>query len=227
MSSDQTILPVLWAFVKRRLLLHLNTLILWLTSVVRWMVSNAVNMILTYSDERQQLDGNGMSNRRNRAKSFQRILSTASSETTLKKTTMKKWLLTFLKDGHPSHGIRIRITRTMEASHDWRVGASQKIHHFFDAGFKWSLRQSMFDEWFAELLKFKEKFGHCNVPQKKPVEYHPLGSWCSRVRSSYNKSQKKSSIKLTEENIQQLEGAGFKWSLSQSTQCKSTKRKTV
>jgi len=85
------------------------------------------------------------------------------------------------------------------------------------AGFKWSMStRNTFDKRFAELMKFKEKFGHCNVPQNKPGEYKSLGNWCRDLRTAYNKIQKKETShhnKLTQENIQQLEDEGFKWSL--------------
>jgi len=88
-----------------------------------------------------------------------------------------------------------------------------RIRQLEDAGFKWSL--STFDERYAELMKFKEKFGHCNVPQTGSVEYPTLGRWCNTLRTSYKKIQKRETpnSKLTEENIRQLEDAGFKWSL--------------
>jgi len=85
-----------------------------------------------------------------------------------------------------------------------------------NAGFKWSLATlRTFDERFAELMKFKEKVGHCDVMLKRTGEYQSLGNWCHNLRSSYKKIQKRETplYKLTEENIQKLEDAGFKWSL--------------
>jgi len=88
-----------------------------------------------------------------------------------------------------------------------------------DAGFKWSLSTiRTFDERYAELMKYKEKFGHCNVPQKKPGEYKSLGEWCDKMRQSHKKIQKGETPKanLTPENMQQLDDAGFKWSVTTS-----------
>jgi len=92
----------------------------------------------------------------------------------------------------------------------------ENMQQLEDAGFKWSLSTCRtFVDRFAELMKFKEKFGHCNVPQSKPGEYQSLGKWCNHLRTSYKKIQKgeTSHMKLTRENMQQLEDAGFKWSL--------------
>jgi len=93
----------------------------------------------------------------------------------------------------------------------------EMIQQLDDAGFKWSM-SSTFDERFAELMKFKEKFGHCNAPRKKSSEYQSLGKWCSTLREPYKKIQKNETPpnKLTQENIRQLEDAGFKWSVSRS-----------
>jgi len=92
----------------------------------------------------------------------------------------------------------------------------EHIQQLEDAGFKWSLPpRSTFDEWYAELMRYKEKCGHCNVPKKGSVEYPSLGNWCNKVRTSYKKIKKRETphTKLTEEHIRQLEDAGFKWSL--------------
>ena len=72
-----------------------------------------------------------------------------------------------------------------------------------------------FDERFKALMDFKEKFGHCDVPQRKSGGYESLGSWCNTLRASYKKIQKKETPnnKLRPENIRQLEDAGFKWIL--------------
>jgi len=88
----------------------------------------------------------------------------------------------------------------------------ENIQQLDDAGFKWRLTTS-FDEGYAELMSYKEKNGHCNVPRKKSGEYQSLGQWCSNLRTSYKKIQKRQTSyhKLTEEHIKQLDDAGFKW----------------
>jgi len=95
----------------------------------------------------------------------------------------------------------------------------ERIRQLEDAGFKWSVSTSRtFDERYAELMKYKEKCGHCNVRQTKSGGYQSLGMWCGNLRTSYKKIQKGGTptIKLTEEMIRQLEDAGFKWSVSTS-----------
>ena len=77
-------------------------------------------------------------------------------------------------------------------------------------GFKWSL-QGKFDKRFDDLMSVKAKYGHFDV-------YHTgenvsLGKWCSEVRSSYKKIQnnQKPKMNLSDEQIQRLNDAGFKW----------------
>ena len=92
--------------------------------------------------------------------------------------------------------------------------SDEQIQRLTGAGFKWSLKVgSGFDERFNDLMSFKSKCGHCNVPQHG--EDASLGQWCSHVRLSYKKMQnhQKPPIKLSDEQIQRLNDAGFKWSL--------------
>jgi hypothetical protein len=86
-----------------------------------------------------------------------------------------------------------------------------QIRRLNDAGFKWSLN-SDFDDHFNDLMSFKAKYGHCNVSQNG--ENISLGKWCSALRGSYKKMQNKQKprSKLSDEQIQRLNDAGFKWS---------------
>jgi hypothetical protein len=91
----------------------------------------------------------------------------------------------------------------------------EQIQRLNDAGFKWSLQKakSGFDERFNDLMSFKAKYGHCNV--SKRGENASLGHWCYKLRGSYKKIQnnQKPNRKLSDEQIQRLNDAGFKWSL--------------
>jgi hypothetical protein len=88
--------------------------------------------------------------------------------------------------------------------------SDEQIQRLNDAGFKWS-RQAL-DNRFNDLMAFKAKYGHCHVP--RTGENASLGQWCSELRSSYKKIQnnQKPRIKLSDEQIQRLNDAGFKWS---------------
>ena len=89
-----------------------------------------------------------------------------------------------------------------------------QIQRLDDAGFKWSRPlQGKFDKRFNDLMSFKAKYGHCDV--SCIGENVSLGHWCSKVRVSYKKIQnnQKPRMKLSDEQIQRLNDADFKWSL--------------
>jgi hypothetical protein len=90
--------------------------------------------------------------------------------------------------------------------------SDEQIQRLNDAGFTWSLRET-FEERFNDLMSFKAKHGHCNVSQHG--DDSSLGSWVSTVRVSYKRIQNNqmSTTKLSGEQIQRLDDAGFKWSL--------------
>ena len=46
-----------------------------------------------------------------------------------------------------------------------------------------------FDVRFNQLLRFKEEFGHCNVPQRYAGK-SSLGQWCGKIRTTYKNIQK-------------------------------------
>jgi hypothetical protein len=91
--------------------------------------------------------------------------------------------------------------------------SDEQIQRLSDAGFKWSLQRDLktFDKRLNDLMSFKAKHGHCNVSQCG--EDASLGIWCNKVRVSYKKMQnnQKPTMKLSDEQIQRLNDAGFKW----------------
>jgi hypothetical protein len=88
-----------------------------------------------------------------------------------------------------------------------------------NAGFEWVLGGKIhtFDERFKDLMAFKAKFGHCNVPQKKTKsrnnKHVSLGNWCNHIRHSYKaiKEGRSPGRKLSKADIRRLENAGFAW----------------
>jgi hypothetical protein len=77
-----------------------------------------------------------------------------------------------------------------------------------DAGFTWTLHEKN-DERFNDLMSFKAKYSYCYVCQSG--ENVSLGRWCSEIRSSYKKIQnnQEPKVKLSDEQIQRLNDAGF------------------
>jgi hypothetical protein len=107
--------------------------------------------------------------------------------------------------------------------------SDEQIQRLSDAGFKWFLQKreltsnKTFDNRFNDLMAFKAKYGHCNVSQLG--EDASLGNWCSVLRGSYKKMQhnQKPKMKLSDEQIQRLSDAGFKWFLQKKRELTSIK----
>jgi hypothetical protein len=110
---------------------------------------------------------------------------------------------------------------TMNVSNDdMNIGASRRLSAISAATLAQKRRtvRKTFDERFKDLMAFKAKFGHCNVPCTKSSnnKYLSLGMWCSHVRMSYKSIKeggKRRNIKLSKADMKRLENAGFEWKL--------------
>jgi hypothetical protein len=105
-----------------------------------------------------------------------------------------------------------------------RIGA-ERMKRLLDAGFcmtpnrgfsersKLLLEQvaSQFDGMLAELCVFKDKHGHCNVPDHLGPEKKrtPLRTWIIRLRHEYTKMKQGKDSILNVERVAQLSGLGF------------------
>jgi len=92
--------------------------------------------------------------------------------------------------------------------------SGDRIERLEKIGFKWIVfsRTNAFEKHFDELVEFKNKFGHCNVPRGHAVN-PALASWCDSLRYSYNQLQKgqKPRMSLSGDRIQRLEEIGMMW----------------
>ncbi len=75
-----------------------------------------------------------------------------------------------------------------------------------EIGFTWYVHTDYWEKKFSELVQFRSKHGHCNVPDKW-AENPELGIWVGNQRQRYRKG------KLDESRIRRLEKIGFKWRL--------------
>ena len=84
--------------------------------------------------------------------------------------------------------------------------SEDQIKRLEDTGVKWSLKVSKlpWDEMFAELEKYKENYGNCNVPSSWQ-ENKVLASWVVRQRKKFRND------KLSDDCIELLEYIGFMW----------------
>ena len=73
-----------------------------------------------------------------------------------------------------------------------------------EIGFYWESYDGSWEENFEKIQKYKERFGHCNVP-KKWTEDKSLGNWVDRQRDKYKNRE------LVDEHIKRLEEIDFVW----------------
>ena len=71
-----------------------------------------------------------------------------------------------------------------------------------------------FEERCNQLLRFKEEFGHCIVPNKY-LDNTSLGHWCRSMRTAYSSIQKEMevlhSVNISPDRIERMEEIDFKW----------------
>lgn len=87
--------------------------------------------------------------------------------------------------------------------------SSEKIAKLEELGFVWRKeRKDSWEEHFAQLIEFKERFGHCRV-SRNWKENVKLGQWVQSLR------RLKLSGRLADDKIARLESIGFEWRLRQ------------
>ncbi|CAB9496721.1 helicase [Seminavis robusta] len=82
-------------------------------------------------------------------------------------------------------------------------------------GFKWSAKCPRHIQWesrFQALLRFKDKFGHTQVPINWEEDVQ-LANWVSTQRQEYQNLIKGRTTRLDERRIRLLNGVGFSWQL--------------
>jgi uncharacterized protein CbrC (UPF0167 family) len=102
---------------------------------------------------------------------------------------------------------RYQYTRKLEQKQSCLSDARQQK---LDAvGFAWDLQTMAWQERFDELVKFKQKNGHCNVPSRFR-ENPALGMWAKTQRQQYNfYLSNPFSSRLTPERFELLTNLGF------------------
>mmetsp|Transcript_23730 Transcript_23730/g.27442 ORF Transcript_23730/g.27442 Transcript_23730/m.27442 type:complete len:671 (+) Transcript_23730:238-2250(+) len=154
-------------------------------------------------------------------------------------TTMRSWgerfaqLEEFKKvNGHCNVPIRYKInpslgqwvsTQRQEYS-NFRNGKksnmnNDRITKLEAADFCWSLRDTAkmaprksWDMHFAALKEFREEHGHCDVRvRSKQNPTGSLGRWVEKQRSQYHSKNEGKDTKLNQEQVDKLDGIGFKW----------------
>ena len=80
-----------------------------------------------------------------------------------------------------------------------------------EIGFIWSLRnRTDWNQRFEELVKFKQEYGHCVVPQLFE-QNKALGKWVSKQREQYRRLLHNKYSFMTTERVGKLNDIGFSW----------------
>jgi len=92
--------------------------------------------------------------------------------------------------------------------------SQDRIKRLEEIGFQWQgvAYDETFEKRCRELIEFKEKSGHCNVPQRY-TSNPELGKWCNHMRTAYTKIQNEmiTDSNISQDRIDRLEEIGFKW----------------
>jgi hypothetical protein len=80
----------------------------------------------------------------------------------------------------------------------------------YKIGFHWKLHQVLWAERFEDLLRFKQKFGHCCVPAKFSAS-PTLAIWVQSQRRQYKLVMRKESSHMTVERVKKLNSVSFEW----------------
>jgi hypothetical protein len=92
----------------------------------------------------------------------------------------------------------------------------ERINRLEAIGFNWETCSDfakVFEERIKDLQKYKDEFGHCDVPGKFSHN-RGLGNWCIRMRYSYKLPPKDGMTnpkRLSQAFIDRLEKMGFRW----------------
>lgn len=90
---------------------------------------------------------------------------------------------------------------------------AERIQKLDSLGFCWNPQEAKWNRMFAQLVEYKERFGHCNVPSKWK-ENIKLSQWVSQQRFKYKARQqgrKKIGDTIKTEQIERLNSIGFCW----------------
>ena len=84
---------------------------------------------------------------------------------------------------------------------------AEGIRKLESIGFVWNANDAKWEQKYQELVEYKKRHGHCNVPTPFR-ENPPLGKWVSQQRYKYNQEN---SCNIKDERIRKLESIGFSW----------------
>jgi superfamily II DNA or RNA helicase len=101
-----------------------------------------------------------------------------------------------------SRGFALGNWVSRQRNRNGTLDASQ-INRLNLIGFSWNPHEELWEKCYSELLKFRKREGHANVPGSYKVNGITLGQWAIRQRKERNN--------LSEDKIRRLDSIGFSW----------------
>ncbi len=87
--------------------------------------------------------------------------------------------------------------------------SEEMIRRLDELGFVWDAREAAWEERFAELKRFRDERGHCDVPRS---DYPILANWIFNLRQ-----ERKKGTVFSEERVRRLDEIGFAWDVLETS----------
>eukprot|EP00980_Cylindrotheca_fusiformis_P011590 scaffold2744_cov136-Cylindrotheca_fusiformis.AAC.7 len=100
---------------------------------------------------------------------------------------------------------------------------SNRIQSLESIGFVWDAHASRWHEKWEELVAYKKRQGHCNMPSHDS-EYPQLSSWVKSQRRQYKLFQSNMPSNMTSARMDALNSIGFSWTSQQQQKASKLKR---
>jgi len=89
----------------------------------------------------------------------------------------------------------------------------ERIEALSGLGFIFNFNYALWHQRYSELVQFKEKYGHCNVPHKY-ASNRRLASWVDNQRTQFKRMLTGKPSHLNTQRIEDLVKIGFEWALN-------------
>lgn len=102
-------------------------------------------------------------------------------------------------------GLQLGLWCSSQRSLAKKANYSEKNRRSLDqiSGWTWDARSSQWEDGFRSLLRFKQQFGHCRVPQPHQEDGFALGTWVSIQRGRI--------ARMPKDRREKLDAIGFVW----------------
>ena len=114
-------------------------------------------------------------------------------------TVLGRWV-----DGQRQEYRRLKARKSSTMTPD-------RLEKLKDLGFDWDPLETHWNSQFQLLCKFKQKYGHCLVPERYVIDGNRIGRWVILQRHDFRKLQEGRPSAITSERIDKLDGIGFEW----------------